>query len=127
MFIYAFQDPVELPKTQDRPSARATDSDIYFKSLLASKLASHNSSIAQTRPKNGKFNLPGLLGNAVYPAECPDDEDHSILNASCLPSLLQSKTGVSNELSFLNETEVDEDIIQTTSQRQAQDQDETSK
>lgn len=107
---------MELPKTQDRPKAKVTESDTYFKSLLAAKLDSaQSSSIA--KPQNGKFNLPGLLGNAVYPAECPDEDDDSILNASCLPNLIKSKINLSNDLSFMNDTIVDEDAIQSLSQR----------
>lgn len=106
--------------------AKVTDSDIYFKSLLASKLDSQPLSMPAAKTVNGKFNLPGLLGNAVYPAECLEEDNDSILNASCLPSLVQSTLVGSNNLSFLNDTEVDEEVVQALSQR-TQDPDETCK
>lgn len=108
--------PVDLPKTQDRPKAVPTESDLYFKTVLSSKLESES---VPKRPKSGgKFNLPGLLGNAVYPAECPEDQSESILNASCLPHLMKSSHGSNSQLSFLlDETQVDEELVLSLTQR----------
>lgn len=121
---------MDLPITQDRPKAKPTESDLYFKALLTSKLENHVPSTAmKAKPrKSGKFNLPGLLGDAVYPAECPEGEDSdSILNASCLPHLMNSMTGNFSSLSFLNETQVDERIVHSLSQRDNAHLDDTCK
>lgn len=111
---------MNLPETQPRPKAVPTESDLYFKTVLASKLESHDPfAVKRSQQKGGKFNLRGLLGNAVYPAECPEEEYDSILNASCLPHLVKSSMGKSSDMSFLNDTQVDEEVVHSLSQRQA--------
>lgn len=119
-------DTVDLPKTQDRPKAIPTESDLYFKAVLSSKLDNQNVSMKSTKKTDGKFNLPGLLGNAVYPAECPEDEGESILNASCLPHLIKSSYGDNSQLSFLDDTQVDEELVLSLSQRPAGTQEDDS-
>lgn len=118
-------DPVELPKTQDRPRVTPTESDLYFKNVLNTKLGNQNNPVATKRKTiGGKFNLPGLLGDAVYPAECPEGETDFILNASCLPHLVQPSYDSSghkevSQLFFLNndDTQVDEELVLGLSQR----------
>lgn len=129
-------EPVDLPKTQPRPKATPTESDLYFKTVLASKLDTEAGDKKQriTKSKGGKFNLPGLLANAVYPAECPEDVGESILNASCLPHLVHSSSnnkssygGDTSQLSFLDDTEVDEELILSLSQRPVNTQEDSCK
>lgn len=95
--------------------ALPTESDLYFKTVLASKLESNqNDSVITKKKPKGKFNLNNLLENAVYPAEC---DDESLLNASVLPHLAKSSNGNSTQLSFLDDTQVDEELILSLSQR----------
>lgn len=119
---------MDLPKTQDRPKAAPTESDLYFKGVLSSKLENYVPSTIKAKPrKSGKFNLPGLLGDAVYPAECLEEDQDSILNASCLPHNINSMTSTFSGLSFLNDTQVDEKIVQSLSQHDNSRLDDTCK
>lgn len=131
--------PLEVACSQDRICAKPTESDIFYRAALQSKLSFENqednvsnltaldSTIASD--KKTKFNLSKLLMNSVYPGECSQDMNATLANASKIPDHLsnislfhktirprsKSRTSVSSESSFVDE----EMVLSLSQQRQA--------
>lgn len=117
------------------------ESDIFYRTALESKLMSleqtlsseqtlsdqTNVSVAnvtlQTSAKEQRrmFNLQKLLVNAVYPEECTQQSEHQLVNASFIQNHVSGGNSSNNsmhvekndEAAFLDDTLVDEQLMQT--------------
>lgn len=135
---------LEIPPPEDRPLARPTESDTFFREALLTKLnqinesqlANTSLSLDQTilsrtalHETKNKFNLKQLLVNSVYPAECSQlSGSGHMLDASLIINHQTGRVvGVSQKQNcspiggsqFLNNTLVDEDIVNSLSQKQS--------
>lgn len=135
---------LEIPPLEMRPLTKPTESDVFFRDALNTKLkqiddshaADESTTLDQTcftgsllNETKNKFNLKHLLVNSVYPAECSQQSSGNILNASLIINHQSSRaSGVSQPKeasqmfdSFrLDQTLVDEDIVHGLSQKQSQ-------
>lgn len=119
-FDFCFQiPPLEVACSQDRICAKPTESDIFYRAALQSKLSFENqednvsnltaldSTIASDKVdcytlifvtlkvkfstfQKTKFNLSKLLMNSVYPGECSQDMNATLANASKIPDHLSN-------------------------------------
>lgn len=135
---------LEVPPPEERPLTRPTESDCFFREALFTKLrqinesqlADQSASLDQTllsrsvfNETKNKFNLKQLLSNSVYPSECSQLSSGNILDASLIINhqsgrLINSRKKQSssqNVGSFcFNQSLVDEDIVNSLSQKQSQ-------
>lgn len=138
---------LEKPPPEERPLTRPTESDTFFREALLAKLnqtresqsvddasASTFDQTLLSRSLNqthNKFNLKQFLLNSVYPSECSQQSSGSILNASLIINHQTGKVSdtyrkkrVSPENT--NTTLVDEDIVNSLSQKHSQGRGESS-
>lgn len=135
--------PLEIPQPEHRPMACATESDLFYREALITKLKESEDSqpgdesttqdltllngSVLNETKN-KFHLRQLLANSVYPAECSQQSSGSLLNASLVLNhrydgiARQCHSRASNAFNSmcLDYTLVDEEIVNSLSQKQSQ-------
>lgn len=142
--------PLEIPPVEDRPLAQTSESNSFHLEALRTKLAHLRASASNgscnesslmldmtlnataatgiAEPNQSRFNLKRLLTNAVYPAECSQQQSGNILNASCVldhHSFASNRSKVSgrrsqqqqqSDWSSTNDVTVDEDLVLSLSQ-----------
>ncbi|XP_073844954.1 DNA polymerase zeta catalytic subunit [Musca autumnalis] len=118
---------LEVPPTQERPIAYPTESEVFYRTALVSKLIALENSIMETtqslsdqtinctqqsnmsnitlntslnvtRQQKRTFNLTKMLQNAVYPEEC-SQESENLINASFVENHLSSNNVFQQSLS----------------------------
>lgn len=130
---------LEIPLPEERLFIRPTESETFFRDVLVSKLNQINdsqmmdlsSTLDQTllgrtvgNQTKDKFNLKQLLVNSVYPSECSQLSSGNILDASLILNHQSGRPSKKREVSqtidsmHLNNTFVDEDIVNSLSQKQ---------
>ena len=123
---------MEIPPNEERPEAKATESDIFYKKGLHKKLSEPNPSLSLSQSMNttidtttahinvslkkSKFNLSKFLINSVYPEECSQNE--MLVNASLIHDHISSNDSANperklNEIQELEENVLDESMIDT--------------
>lgn len=116
--------PLEIPATQERPNVQTTESEIFYRTALLSKLLAMETSILEAtqisnqtlnssnisnttlNPSNislnkqakRTFNLTKLLQNSVYPEECSQNDN--LINASVIPNHLSNNSLFEQSLSM---------------------------
>lgn len=108
---------LEVPPTQERPIAYPTESEVFYRTALVSKLIALENSILETtqltdqtinctqqsnvsnmtmntslnltRQQKRTFNLTKMMENAVYPEECSDGSEN-LINASFVENHLSN-------------------------------------
>ena len=126
-------------ESQHRPSAKSTDSEVFYQTALNRKLdqvlsedtlsmtqqtllsesMAADRSAAPTMNSSRKFNLKQFIHNAVYPAEISQQSSRSsgaIMNASHLIDHLNATMTTQRKSPFLDDTIVDEELILSLSQ-----------
>ncbi|ALC40814.1 mus205 [Drosophila busckii] len=125
---------LQVPPTQERPHVEVAESDNFYRAALESKLISLEQTLSEeqtlsdvtsvsnanitlqtsAKEQRRKFNLQKLLVNAVYPEECSQEAQQSLVNASFIQNHLTGSGSVQSiepEQDFLDETLIDEQLI----------------
>ncbi|GAB0093556.1 hypothetical protein DMENIID0001_087150 [Sergentomyia squamirostris] len=112
--------PIEVPDSQERVNVIPTDTDRFQKEILRRKLTSEgDESLSEITVQGGKkFNLSVLLNNSVYPPTCP--RTLRLPEASMVPDHItgdKCEISPTEERSFLEQSFIDEDLIQSLETR----------
>ncbi|XP_065368468.1 DNA polymerase zeta catalytic subunit [Calliphora vicina] len=128
--------PLEIPSTQERPDVQPTESEIFYRTALLSKLLAmettmlestqisnqtlnssnisnitlNPSNISLNKQQKRTFNLTKILQNSVYPEECTQNDN--LINASVVPNHL-SNTSIFEQSLMINSNETKEPETQT--------------
>ncbi|KAM7346127.1 DNA polymerase zeta catalytic subunit [Cochliomyia hominivorax] len=120
---------LEVPPTQERPEVQPTESEIFYRTALLSKLLAMETSLLETtqisnqslnssnisnitlnpintsiiKPQKRTFNLTKILQNSVYPEECSQNDN--LINASFIPNHLSNHNLFEQSLSLTNANE----------------------
>ncbi|XP_023293724.2 DNA polymerase zeta catalytic subunit isoform X1 [Lucilia cuprina] len=129
---------LEIPATQERPDIQPTESEIFYRTALLSKLLAMETSILETtqisnqtlnsslvsnvtlNPSNTSlnskqqkrtFNLTKILQNSVYPEECTQNDN--LINASVIPNHLNNTSIFEQSLMAKSNETKEQEIIKT--------------